>query len=242
MGMLGRGVFSDTEITVERGSPVFFPIHMDVRFKTPFRMQIVGPSLAGKTGFTFKLLRHSQDLLDNMPQYILYFYGECQPLFTQMSNEIPNITFIEGIPENLNTLIDPTRPGMLIFDDLASEISDSKFLSNLFTKGSHHKQLNVVFISQNLFQQGREMRTIALNTEYYIIFKNPRDRSQITHLAKQIHPGNVKFLQDSYVDATSEPHTYSLIDLKMSTPEQIRIRRNIFPNEIHYVYVPRKPL
>ena len=69
---------------------------------------------------------------------------------------------------------------MIIFDDLASELANSKFLTNLFTKGSHHKQLNIILISQNLFQQGREMRTIGLNTEYYIIFKNPRDRSQIT--------------------------------------------------------------
>ena len=215
---------------------------MDVRFQTPYRMQIIGPSSSGKSYFLSRFLHHSEDLMDEPPQYILYFYGEYQSLFTRMSKDISNITFIEGVPDNLDSLIDSTRPGMVIFDDLVSELSNSKFLANLFTKGSHHKQLNVVLISQNLFQQGREMRTIGLNTEYYIIFKNPRDRSQITHLAKQTHPGNVKFLWHSYVDATSDPYTYLVIDLKMSTPEQIRIRSNVFPGEKHYVYLPRKPL
>ena len=215
---------------------------MDVRFKVPFKMQVVGPSLSGKSQFVSRFLHHSEDLMDKPPQYILYFYGEYQPLFTQMSKDISNITFIEGVPDNLDSLVDPSRPGMVIFDDLVSELSNSRFLANLFTKGSHHKQLNVILISQNLFQQGREMRTIGLNTEYYIIFKNPRDRSQITHLAKQTHPGNVKFLQQSYIDATSEPHSYVVIDLKMSSPEQIRIRSNVFPGEKHYVYLPRKPL
>ena len=215
---------------------------MDVRFQTPFRMQVAGPSLSGKSQFISRLLQHLDYLVDKPPQYILYFYGEYQPLFTQISNALPYVTFLEGVPDNLDSLIDPTRPGMIIFDDLVSELANAKFLTNLFTKGSHHKQLSIILISQNLFQQGREMRTIGLNTEYYILFKNPRDRSQINHLARQTHPTNVKFIQHSFMDATTNPYSYLLLDLKGSGPEEARVRTNIFPGEKHFVYVPRKPL
>ena len=180
--------------------------------------------------------------MDNPPEYIIYLYGEYQPLFNQMSVDIPNIQFIEGVPGDMDQLINPSRRGLMVLDDLISEVSTAKWLTNLFTKGSHHKNLSIILISQNMFQQGREMRTIGLNTEYYIIFKNPRDRSQITNLGKQTHPGHVKFLRDSYVDATSNPYSYLLLDLKGGCPEEVRVRTNIFPGEKHLVYVPRKPL
>ncbi len=31
-----------------------------------------------------------------------------------------------------------------------------------------------------------------------VVFKNPRDASQVTHLAKQMYPGRVKFVQDAF--------------------------------------------
>ena len=119
--------------------------------------------MAGKSQFVFNFLKHRLELIDHPPQYILYLYGENQPLFTQMAIEIPDIQFIEGVPEDLDNLIDPSRSGLMVLDDLITEVSDAKWLTNLFVKGSHHKNLNVVLISQNLFQQGREMRTIGLD-------------------------------------------------------------------------------
>ena len=71
----------------------------------------------------------------------------------------------------------------------------------------------------------------SLNANYIIYFKNPRDRAQITYLARQIFPENVKFIQEVYKDATSKPHTYLLIDLKQDTPDDYRIRTNILPDE-----------
>ena len=54
---------------------------------------------------------------------------------------------------------------------------------DIFTKGSHHRDLNVFYITQNLFHQGKGQRDISLNASYIIYFKNPRDKRQIKHLA-----------------------------------------------------------
>ena len=66
-----------------------------------------------------------------------------------------------------------------------------KSVSNLFTKGSHHRNLSVLHLVQNVFDKNKHTRTISLNTHYLVIFKNPQDASQITHLAKQMYPGHV---------------------------------------------------
>jgi chemotaxis response regulator CheB len=145
-----------------------------------------------------------------------------------------NIIFNEGLP-NIGE-IDTTKPNLIIIDDLMRE-SDNRVV-DLFTRGCHHRNLSVFFITQNIFHQGKGQRDISLNAHYIVLFKNPRDKAQIKHLAQQVCPENVKFLQESYRDATDKAHGYLLLDLKQSTPEDFRFRTNIFPSdEQQIVYV-----
>ena len=80
---------------------------------------------------------------------------------------------------------------------------------------------------QNLFPKNKESHTISLNSQYIVVFKNPRDVSQITTLAKQMYHGRVKFVQEAFADATSTPNGYILVDLKLDTPEDLRLRTSI---------------
>ena len=117
--------------------------------------------------------------------------------------------------------------------------SSNKTVVDIFTKYSHHKNLSVIYLTQNLFHQGLGQRDISLNAHYIVVFKNPRDRPQISHFARQLYPDNPKFIQEAYNDATNIPHGYLLIDLKQRTEETCRVRACIFPDdEINYVYVP----
>ena len=72
-----------------------------------------------------------------------------------------------------------------------------------------------------------------------VLFKNPRDATQITYLARQMFPGKSAFMVDAFKDATTKPFSYLLIDLKADTEEKQRLRANIFPDEINYVYTSR---
>ena len=51
----------------------------------------------------------------------------------------------------------------------------------------------------------------------------------MSHLARQMYPGRVKFVQEAFKDATSVPYGYLLGDLKQDTPEDMRLRTAIFP-------------
>jgi len=128
---------------------------------------------------------------------------------------------------------------LLILDDLMRESSCDVIL-DLFTKGSHHKNISIIFITQNIFHKGKSQRDISLNTKYLVLYKNPRDRAQIQHLARQVYPEDPKFLQEAYLDATRTPHTYLFLDLSQDCLEEFRFRSCIFPDDkTHYAYVPK---
>jgi len=73
-----------------------------------------------------------------------------------------------------------------------------------------------------------------------VLFKNPRDVSQFANLARQMYPKTSRFAVKAYRDATWEPHSYLLDDLRPEQDEDLRLRTNIFPGETHYVYVTKQ--
>jgi len=110
----------------------------------------------------------------------------------------------------------------------------------MFTKGSHHRNVSVVFLTQNLFPKNKFARTISLNAHYMVLFKNPRDVSQFANLARQMYPKTSQFAVEAYKDPTREPYRYLLVDLRPEQDEELRLRTNIFPGETHYVYVQKQ--
>jgi hypothetical protein len=203
---------------------------MDVRWRGPFTCVIAGPTGSGKTFFVNQFIENISEMMKPVPQEIVWCYGEWQPGYEEMRGRV---TFCEGLPDVEQW--GDNKPRLLILDDLMSETDER--VTKLFTKGSHHRNVSVMYIVQNLFGKNKEQRTISLNSHYLVVFKNPRDASQITHLAKQMYPGKLKYVQESFKDATSKPHGYIMFDLRQETPDHLRLRTNIFPPEPQVVYV-----
>lgn len=212
---------------------------MEPIFFHPFALQIVGPSGAGKSYFVSKFLQNIKEICNVEFDRILFYYSEWQDLY---ENEFKvagkKIEFYQGLPNPAHYSNDKDKKKLMGLDDLYKE-ADTEVL-NLFTKGSHHKNISIMFLSQNIFYKGSISRDISLNTNYIVIFKNPRDSAQFRYLARQVYPADPKFLLESYTDATARPHGYLLLDLKQATPDEYRFRTNIFPTETpHFVYLPK---
>jgi hypothetical protein len=79
------------------------------------------------------------------------------------------------------------------------------------------------------------MRNISLNAHYIVLFKSPRDKQQISMLARQINPGKVQEFMRSYEDATSRPHGYLMLDLKPTTIKNDS-RPTYFPARLQSLY------
>lgn len=194
---------------------------MDLRFAHPFTCIVAGPTSCGKSSFVVKLLHKGLECINVEFAEIIWCYSEWCPKIPELGGKI---SFQKGL-EDLER-VDNSKPRLIVIDDLMNETDSS--VVNLFTRGSHHTNTSVIFITQNIFHQSKGQRDISLNTHYLVLFKNPRDAAQILHLARQIYPSNPKFIQEVYIDATKRPHGYLLFDLKQATPENSRIRTNIF--------------
>lgn len=204
---------------------------------------VAGCTNSGKSFFVRRLLEQQQDMFVSKPYEILYCYGIYQPLFAEMEQTIPNISFHEGFPsiervKELGQQID--RHNILVLDDLCEETVNREEGKNIFTRLCHHLNISAILISQNLFSQGKYARTISLNVHYFCLLKTTRSGCQIQHLNRQIYGPGDKTLIDAYTDCMKTPFSYMLIDLSPKTDERYRLRTNIFPGEQCFVYRPKK--
>lgn len=202
-------------------------------FRHPFTAIVSGPTQCGKTEFILRVIENSHRIIEPQPEKILYCYDEYQSVFDSLKY---NVEFHEGLPNIAE--FNGKQKTLLILDDLMAEADMS--VANIFTKISHHRNMSVFFLTQNIFHNNKQMRTISLNAHYLVLFKSVRDVTQFSTLARQMYSKHWQFAVEAYKDATSTSHSYLLIDLKGDTEEQYRLRSNIFPGEQTYVYVNKK--
>ena len=199
----------------------------------PFTCMVAGMTGSGKTVWVQSLLQQAQTVIDQPPERIIWCYSQWQNACTQLLIMIPTIEFVKGIPESLenDTYLDVNIRNLIVIDDQMIEAGKDNRIVNLFTKGSHHRNLSVVYIVQNLFHQGKGNRSISLNSHYLVLFKNPRDKLQILTLAKQMYPSETAWFIKEYEEAVRRPYGYLFVDLRPTTPDRCRLRTNVLPGE-----------
>ena len=111
----------------------------------PFTGIVAGPTECGKSFFVFTLLENASKMIQPPPEEICYCYGEFQCIFSRY----PDVNFHEGLPDA--TKFDGPRRVLSIIDDLIAETNDA--FANLFTKGSHHRNVIVLYLTRNIFHK-----------------------------------------------------------------------------------------
>src|SRR5437868_5442427 len=174
-----------------------------LKFIHPFTCMVSGPTSSGKTYLIRNILSAHQMLIKFEEKIqnlkVLWAYGQIQNLYSQEISSNVTTKYISGLPSEEE--IKEFNPNILVIDDLMSDLGDDKNIANLFTRGSHHLGISVIFITQNLFHQGKQMRTIGLNSHYYIIMKSVRGKAQLRHFCSDVFPGKTKYLLEAYDDA-----------------------------------------
>jgi hypothetical protein len=194
-----------------------------LKFRHPFTAIVAGATMTGKTEYVAKIIKYKDDMIVPPVQRVIYSYKKWQPAYEKMGDKVE---FVQELNFELNRAI----PTLLIVDDQMATVGDK--LTELFTVSAHHENCSTMFITQNLFFQNKAFRTASLNSQYLILFKNPRDTSQIMHLARQMYPSNkAKAMIKAYENATSIPYGTLVVDLKPDTPAAVRLRGNVLPDE-----------
>lgn len=207
----------------------------DLLLHHPFTAIVAGASSSGKSTLVAKLVRHLPHLVTpemRRPIRVLWCTGSYARPPDIRSNDVV-VTVATGAP--------PAEPecDVIVVDDQMTEMADSKAMSDLFTKHSHHRSISVIFILQNLFIQGKHMRNITLNAHYIFLTKSRRDLNQVKRLGQQVF-GPGPFFYEAYKRAVLDrDYGYLLLDLSPSTDERFRVRTDVIPDQYPItIYMP----
>ena len=116
---------------------------------SPFTGVVTGPTGSGKSKWVLRLIDHANEIIEPPPTRIWYCYGEFQPTF----NTYPWVHFHEGLRELSGRVFDGLESTLIILDDLMSETN--QMVANMFTKISHHRNVSVVYLTQNVFDKNK---------------------------------------------------------------------------------------
>ena len=136
------------------------------------------------------------------------------------------IVFKEG---NYDPMIDDSLRGetLVVIDDLTDNKFYMQVLYKIFTRG-RHKKISCIFITQNLYLPNKEYRSIALNANYFILFKI-RDIKQVSHFSSTFIE---REKQSSFISCyrkyvLDKDYGYLLIDFSQKFSSPLMIRTNL---------------
>ena len=191
------------------------------KFKHPFCMMVTGPSRSGKTQWVLRLLQQRRERIHPPVDGVVFCYAHWQAKYDELQRTVPTTQFHRGLPST--KMMTSLRNGLLVLDDLMVQAVKDPSIMSIFTEGSHHNNLSVIFLMQNIFHKGANTRTMGMNTQYMVLFKNARDQTQIRTLAMQMFPTDWRDFLKYYEEETSKPYGHVILDFHPSTQSSDRI-------------------
>ena len=142
----------------------------------PSSVIIAGPSGSGKSDLVEQWLPYL-NVFQVKPKTMVYAYDRWQPRNDRMQKK-NRIRFHRGLPDpsHLTKRFGHTRVGVLVLDDLMEEGGTGQtsvgFVHQRYD--AHHRNITVLYLTQDLFPPGKFSKTINGNAHYILAFKNQR--------------------------------------------------------------------
>ena len=207
------------------------------KFQNNSTFAIVGSSRSGKTDFTIKILHNLDKVFvsGKHPSKVLYCYKVMQDKLINLEKTVPSLTLHKGLPSSklIKDMSNDVEELLIVLDDLVFAAVKSPIVADLFASGRHYN-ISVIFITQNIFEQGKYSRIISLNTCYTVLFKNVRDRTQISRFGSQMYSGEqLRDFMRVYDKVMETKFQYLIVDFHPYAEDIFRLRNNILTDELH---------
>ena len=110
-------------------------------------------------------------------------FSEWHPYYDMIREQNPGIEFEKVWRDELFDSLSPEQQNIMVLDDPMGVASSSTSVADLFTKRSHCKNLIIIYLVQNVYNQCKSKTIISLNSHYRVVFRNGRDASQFRTMA-----------------------------------------------------------
>ena len=199
----------------------------DIRLQKPFRLVVGGPSGSGKTSFVQQLV--DKDFFESSFDKIIFNYPD---YLEEVPTEfISTVEYTQGLvdQEYLHNLGENV---LLIIDDMGSECGNSLDIEKLFSVYARKRNISVILITQNIYQQSKYFRNIRLNATGFVLFKFYAGTDINKRLLRDLGLSTLipnKLLSKIY----STKYQYIMLDLHPNRHSEFSIAKgNIFEKNI----------
>ena len=208
----------------------------------PSRIIVAGPSGSGKSTWVRDLILHRDKCFSTPPREILWFY-KVESAVKHLVGQLPeSVQYFQGLPEREAIQeMDSEIPRLIVIDDQEDGVNSSNtIVKDLFTVFSHHLNISVVFVVQNIYLKARLMKSITDQGQYLIHTKAAKGSQQIRTLGGQIFGKNgSRFVNWAMNHAfeNDSPFAYLLFDMHNLSKNWQRLRSSVFPGECNLFFI-----
>ena len=136
----------------------------NLQFQSPSTFMIVGPSGSGKSTLVKSILEQKFQMFSRIPKHVILCYAHSQDMYHKMLQNGTINEMIENFPgiEEMKQILKMHKSdgSCLILDDSLTMIGNH--MSALFTEFSSKYNTDIFILSQNLFFDHKEYRTLSL--------------------------------------------------------------------------------
>lgn len=216
----------------------------ELKFKLPVRILVSSASQSGKTEKLLLFIKYRDVLFANSFQRIVWFTPSSVPLTQEFERRLREVCDILEIDQDISPNMDFARYSsynndhtLFVFDDLSSQIVNSKQMLHFFMAASHHHRISCLFTLQSQFMVGRFTKQIVRQCGYRFLMRDRADILSLSHLSRQLLPGASGFLGKCFewlqIHEPDPYRRYLLLDYDNNSVlgDNYRVRSRIFPNE-----------
>ena len=213
---------------------------IDSKLQKPFRLLVGGGSGTGKSTFVQQLVNesHFESPFDKIVYCYPEYLDEPPAQFEQIVENKPGLCdlhYFTSLPQN----------SLIIYDDLMSECGRSDEIMKLFSVIARKRNISVIFLVQNIYDNSKQFRNIRLNATGLVMFN--------FYAAKDV---NKRIIRDFGVQSNvpkhlmgqvyNQPFSYLYIDIHPQRKSNFAsVKGNIFDenfsvyNKMEYIAIPK---
>lgn len=186
-----------------------------------------------------ELLRRGGELFSDarcLQRVCLYYRLWGEPYNTMRDEGLVH-TFVQGVP-SYGDLVELATPhaddgGCVVIIDDAGGNGVNRTVADLFCRMRQQLNITSFLLTQSIFSRANPyLREISLSAKYFFLFRNHRDKTEVRSFANQFTPGDTGWFLSAFAELTAlRPYSFFVLDMHELTPEDLRVRTDLFNDD-----------